>query len=158
LANDKTLESINIKTETLSSALKNQLSFNKMFETQLAQIVAAVPTVDSMKISQQPEARVENVNLVAIGWGNPSRRPSRTNHVGRSMCQKANTWGGLTTATQGDLGVPMISCSIYDCPYNQALCDLGASINIMPKVIFEQLQYPALSPTLTYVQLTDSTI
>jgi hypothetical protein len=28
----------------------------------------------------------------------------------------------------------------------------------MPKVIFEQLQYPALSPTLMYVQLADTTI
>jgi hypothetical protein len=46
-ANDKTLESINLKIETLSSALKNQLSFNKMIETQLVQIVAAVPAVDS---------------------------------------------------------------------------------------------------------------
>jgi hypothetical protein len=52
----------------------------------------------------------------------------------------------------------MVSCSIYDCHYDQALCDLGASINIFPKVIFEQLQYPALSPTLMYVQLADSTI
>jgi hypothetical protein len=52
----------------------------------------------------------------------------------------------------------MISCSICDCHYDHALCDLGASINIMPKVIFEQLQYPSLSPTLMYVQLTNSTI
>ena len=33
LANDKTLESLNVKLETLSSTLKNQLSFNKMIET-----------------------------------------------------------------------------------------------------------------------------
>jgi hypothetical protein len=52
----------------------------------------------------------------------------------------------------------MISYSIYGCHYDQALCDLGASINIVPKVIFEQLQYPALSSTLMYVQLADSTI
>ena len=32
--NDKILEGINAKVETLSSALKNQLSFNKMIETQ----------------------------------------------------------------------------------------------------------------------------
>ena len=36
LANDKTLENLNIKIETLSSTLRNQLSFNKMIETQLA--------------------------------------------------------------------------------------------------------------------------
>ena len=40
-ANDKILENINAKVETLSSTLKNQLSFNKMIETQLAQIAAA---------------------------------------------------------------------------------------------------------------------
>ena len=38
----------------------------------------------------------------------------------------------------------MISCSIFDQSYERALCDLGSSINIMPKVIFVQLQYPAL--------------
>jgi hypothetical protein len=32
-AYDKTLESVIIKIDGLSSALKNQLSFNKMFET-----------------------------------------------------------------------------------------------------------------------------
>ena len=42
LANDKTLESLNVKFETLSSTLKNQLSFNKMIETQLAQIAASL--------------------------------------------------------------------------------------------------------------------
>jgi hypothetical protein len=155
--NDKTLESINIKIETLSSALKNQLSFNKMIETQLAQIAIAIRAVDSGKILGQPEAPVEKVNMVATGWGNPSWRLSRTNHAGRPMRQ-ANAWGGLTAAIQGDPGVPMINCSIYNCYFDQALCDLGASINIMPKVIFEQLQYPALSPTLMYVQLADLTI
>jgi len=52
----------------------------------------------------------------------------------------------------------MIRCSIFDQQYNRALCDLGASINIMPKVIFEQQQYPTLSPTMMYVQLADSSI
>ena len=31
-------------------------------------------------------------------------------------------------------------------------------MNIMPKVIYEELQYPALSPTTMLVQLADSTI
>ena len=45
LANDKTLESLNIKIETLSSSLKNQLSFNKMIESQLTQVVVATVLV-----------------------------------------------------------------------------------------------------------------
>jgi len=36
------LENINAKVETLSSALRNQLSFKKMIETQLVQIAAAL--------------------------------------------------------------------------------------------------------------------
>ena len=54
LANDKTLESLNVNLETLSSTLKNQLSFNKVIETQLAQIAASLPTVESGKIPGQP--------------------------------------------------------------------------------------------------------
>ena len=61
-------------------------------------------------------------------------------------------------AVQADPGVPMISCSIYDQYYEHALCDLGVSVNIMPKVIYEKLQYPALAPTYMCVQLTYSTI
>ena len=51
--NDKILEGINPKVETLSSALKKQLSFNKMIETQLAQIAAVVPVSEYGKISGQ---------------------------------------------------------------------------------------------------------
>jgi hypothetical protein len=69
-----------------------------------------------------------------------------------------NAWGGLTAKLHGDPGVPMISCSIFDQTYTRALCDLGSSINIMPKVIFEQLQYHVLSQTRMLVQLADSTI
>jgi hypothetical protein len=102
LTNDKTLESISVKTETLSFALKNQLSFNKMFKTQFAQMATVVPAVDSGKILGQPEAPVENFSMVATGWGNPSRRASRTNHVGRPTHQRANAWGGLTAAIHRD--------------------------------------------------------
>jgi hypothetical protein len=41
-AHDKMLENINAKLDEFSFVLKNQLSFNKMIEIQLAQIVAAI--------------------------------------------------------------------------------------------------------------------
>ena len=52
----------------------------------------------------------------------------------------------------------MISCSIFDQYYEHALCGLGASVNIMPMVIYEKLLYSALSPTYMCVLLADSTI
>ena len=40
--NDKILENINNKMDSLASAIKNQRSFNKMIESQIAQLAAAV--------------------------------------------------------------------------------------------------------------------
>ena len=41
-AHDKMLENINSKLDEFSYVLKNQLSFNKMIEIQLAQIVVPI--------------------------------------------------------------------------------------------------------------------
>ena len=53
--NDKILENINSQIESLTSAVKNQLSFNKMVESQLAKIVAAIPISNDGKVLAQPE-------------------------------------------------------------------------------------------------------
>ena len=85
-----------------------------MIETQLAQITAAVSISGSRKIPGQPESPVEAANMVSIGWGNPPRQTSRTNHAGKYNPPKNDTWDGLVAAIQEDLGVPMINCSIFD--------------------------------------------
>ena len=41
--NDKILDNINFKIEGLTSSVQNQLSFNKIIETKLAQIAASIP-------------------------------------------------------------------------------------------------------------------
>ena len=63
--NDKILESINNRMDSFSSAIKNQNSFNKMIESQIAQLTAVVPTTDKGKILGQPEDP-EIINLVDI--------------------------------------------------------------------------------------------
>jgi hypothetical protein len=55
LANDKTLETLNAKMDDLASAVKNQLTFNKMVETQLAKLAASVPSIGQIKNSGKPE-------------------------------------------------------------------------------------------------------
>ena len=76
VANDKILEGINAKDETLSSALKNQLSFNKMIETQFAQIAAAVPFS-------------EKVNVVTMRGGKSTRDPPHPNHAEKAARPQA---------------------------------------------------------------------
>jgi hypothetical protein len=62
---DKALESLNVRIDSLSSALKNQLSFNKMIETLLAQLTALVPSAEGGKIPGQPVSSCENVCAVS---------------------------------------------------------------------------------------------
>jgi uncharacterized coiled-coil protein SlyX len=49
-SNNKTLENINTRMDTFAYAIKNQHSFNKMIESQIAQLVAVVPPSDKGKI------------------------------------------------------------------------------------------------------------
>jgi hypothetical protein len=53
-ANEKSLETIQVKMDGISSAIRNQLSFNKMLETQLAQLAAAVPSTEIGRSQNNP--------------------------------------------------------------------------------------------------------
>jgi hypothetical protein len=141
-----------------SSAIKNHLRFNKMFETQLAQLVVVVPSAETGKLSGQPEASLESVNAVTTRWCKPSCGSPFTNYAEKLACSRRDCRGNLVAPRTEDPGYPVISFSVYDCHFEQALCDLRASVNIMPKVTFENLCYHALSPTCMCVQLANSMI
>jgi hypothetical protein len=55
----------------------------------------------------------------------------------------------------GDPGVPTISCLIDTQKFDQALYDLGASVSVMPKVIYDQLNHDSMVPTSMQLQLVD---
>ena len=74
------LENINFKIEGLSSSVKNRLSFNKMIETKLAQIAAAVPVNNEGKIPGQLENSLEKVNVVTTRGGKSTRDPPNPNN------------------------------------------------------------------------------
>jgi hypothetical protein len=62
---DKVLETINNRMDNFSTAIKNQLSFNKMLESQLQQLANVVPPANQGRILRQPED-LEIANLVDI--------------------------------------------------------------------------------------------
>ena len=51
---DKSMETIHAKMDGFSTVIKNQLSFNKMLETQLAQLATATPAAELGKILSNP--------------------------------------------------------------------------------------------------------
>jgi len=42
--------------------------------------------------------------------------------------------------------------------FENALCDIGASVNIMPKTVFDNLDYSILTPTTMCFQLADQSV
>jgi hypothetical protein len=46
-----------------------------------------------------------------------------------------------------DPGCPMITCSIRAQQFDHTLCNLWASVTVMPKVIFDKLNFTHLAPT-----------
>jgi uncharacterized coiled-coil protein SlyX len=80
-ANEKVLENLNSTIESFTSFMKNQLSFNKMIETQLAQFAASLPSSELSGIPRQPEPTRQHVSTISTRWGKPCRRTYAPNHV-----------------------------------------------------------------------------
>jgi len=57
-----------------------------------------------------------------------------------------------------DLGCPTIDCSIGNQMFENALCDLGTSFSVMPKTVFDKLDYSTLTPTTMCLQLADQSV
>ena len=55
-----------------------------------------------------------------------------------------------------DPGCPTITCSIGAQHFSNALCDLGASVSVMPKVVYDN--HHALAPTAMCLQLADQLV
>jgi hypothetical protein len=58
---------------------------------------------------------------------------------------------------QKDPGCPIIPCSVGLFKFEKALCDLGASVSVMPRDVFEKLCLP-LEPTGMCMELGDNSI
>jgi predicted aspartyl protease len=56
-----------------------------------------------------------------------------------------------------DPGCPTFPCSVGSFKFEKALCDLGASVSVMPRDVFEKLHLP-LEPTGMCLELGDNSI
>jgi hypothetical protein len=72
--NDKILESINSKMDSFSSSVKDQLSFNKKIELQLAQLASALPFATNL----------EKVNAITTSGGKSTHDPPYPTRTGKT--------------------------------------------------------------------------
>ena len=132
---------------SFSSAIKNQHSFNKMIESQIAQLVAAFPLSDKGKILGQPED-LETINLVNIhNAAYYYTEPSTGWWIDYSLPKK-----------KGDSGRPIIPITIGTHIFQEAVYDFSASVNIMPKVIYDKINGDTLLYTNMHLQLADQSL
>ena len=70
--------------EGFNSVIKNQLSFNKMIETQVAQLSSSCPNVNAGKLPGQPEVpSKENVSAVTTSGGKTTQEPPFPKDAGK---------------------------------------------------------------------------
>ena len=99
-----------------------------MIESQIAQLAVVVPPIDKGKITGQPED-LETVNLVDIHYA-----------IGCYIEQLIGRWEDFTLPIKkGDPGRPVIPIAIGPHIFQEAVYDFGASVNIMPKVIYDKI-------------------
>ncbi|XP_038891723.1 uncharacterized protein LOC120081122 [Benincasa hispida] len=84
---------------------------------------------------------------------------SKKRSIGRfAMVALTQEYNTIIPPKMCDLGSFTIPCSIGRIYIGQALCDLEASINLMPFSIFKRLDVGQLTPTTVTLQLTDRSL
>jgi hypothetical protein len=118
-----------------------------MLESQLVQLAAVVPPLEKGKILGKSED-LETTNLVDIrNAANYYTQPANVKWIDYSLPDK-----------KGDLGRPIIPISIGCHVLPEVICDFGASVNIMPKVIYKKILGDLLLYTNMHLQLADQSI
>lgn len=84
------------------------------------------------------------------------KRPLPTTEIVKLTKECSATILNQLPERKKDPGYPTIMCSIGSQQLNHALCDLRASVSVMPKVIFDKLNFTQLTPTPMHLQLADS--
>jgi hypothetical protein len=117
-----------------------------MIESQISQLAASIPMTEKGKIPGKPED-LETANLVDIY------------NAGHCFTAPSRAWeDDSLPKKKGDLGRPVIPITIGAHTFEEAVCDLGASVNIVPRVIYEKIHGEPLLYTTMCLQLADQTL
>jgi hypothetical protein len=121
--------------------------FNEFVEI-IQKIYINVPLLDALQVSTYAKYVRDILN---------NKRPLPTTEVIK-LTEECSAAIFNTSIKKKDPGCPTIDCSIGDQHFDNAMCDLGASVSVMPKAIFDKLPYAKLVPTSMCLQLADQSL
>ena len=87
-----------------------------------------------------------------------NKRPPPTTEVIKLTEECSAAILNTSPVKKKDPGCPTIDCSIENQNFENTLCDLGASVSVMPKKVFDKLNYSMLTPMLMCLQLVDQSV
>jgi len=122
--------------------------FGKFVEV-IKKLYVNIPLLDAMQVPTYAK-------YIKIILGNKRNLPTTEVVQLREECSTAILDPLL--CKKKDLGCPTITCSIRSQHFLHALCDLGACVSVMPKVVYDKLNYHALAPTAMCLQLVDQSV
>ncbi|XP_070017784.1 uncharacterized protein [Nicotiana sylvestris] len=122
----------------------------KKFLEMLKQIQVNIPLIDALK--EMPSYANMMKGLM----------PQKFNFQDLSTVTLTHTCSAVVTRPiaekLSDRGIFTICCTIGNFAFAKALCDLGASINLMPLTIYKRLGIGKARPTSMLLQLADMTV
>ena len=87
-----------------------------------------------------------------------NKRPLPSTEVIKLMEECSAAILNTSPIKKKDLGCPTIDCSIRSQDFENALSDLGASVSVMTKKVFDKLNHSTLTPTSMCLQLADQSV
>ena len=102
------------------------------FVEMIQQVNINVPLMDAMKVPTYAHYIKHIIN---------NKRPLPTTEVIKLIEACSAAIPQQLLEKKKDPGFPTIRCSIGAHNFDKALCDLGASVSVKPKAIFDQLNY-----------------
>ena len=115
----------------------------------IQQVNINVPLMDAMKVPTYARYIKDIIN---------NKRPLPTTEVIKLTETCSAVILQQLPEKKKDPGFPTIRCSIGTQNFDKILCDLGASVSVMSKAVFDQLNYTELTPTPMQLQLADSSV
>ncbi|XP_070026228.1 uncharacterized protein [Nicotiana sylvestris] len=128
------------------------LEQERVQESRQAETLVPMPIEldDSMKLTEvtvQPAQEEPNTQIKAEKEAESTQEPTCSALVTRPVAEKLSDLGSFT-----------IPCTIGNFAFAKALCDLGASINLIPLAIYKRLGIGRARPISMLLQLVDRTI
>jgi hypothetical protein len=161
-ATDKLLENMSSKMDSFTVAKKNQLSFNKMLETQIEHISTVLPCPNNRNSTNTPvQESVKSISALFQGKA-PNSAKKSPREVDKEKCSVMSEVSSEAILSQlwsslGEAKVPTIQWILGLFKVHYALCDWGASMNIKPKIVYDCLDEDPLISVSWCLELADST-